>query len=604
MNDVIRSKEFDDVYFSVDDGLAESRYVFLEGNNLAARFKEKKNFVIAETGFGTGLNFLAAWEEFEKISDNGQSLHFLSFEKYPLSKDEIRKALSRWSNELGEKIEHMLNLYPLRIAGVHRIYVTDKVILTLVFDDINDAIPKIEAKVDAWFLDGFNPAKNPEMWSEVVFTNMARLSINGASFSTFTAAGFVKRGLSNVGFKVEKRKGYGRKRESLRGFIKNDNECYYNNDGKKIAVIGGGLAGCASAYILAKRGLYPVIFEACEDIAAGASGNICGLYNPRLSALRNVEADFYMSAYADTYNIISNIKSDIEFNPCGNLHLLNDDKKRKRYTNCIKNWAWNKEHMELLPARNVKEISGIELYSDGLFLFDGGSVSPKKLCNAFADNIDVRLSCVVENLKKEDGFWIINGEKFDYVVLACAAGVLNIDISKWLPVYSIRGQVSVIKSTEKSKKLNVNIGYGGYVTKEYNNIHVVGATFDRKNKDVSVLNGDNYKNLEELSKYISYFDEEYNIIGAKAGLRCSSDDYFPIIGKLPDYCSWKNLNDNYFEGVYVSCAHGSHGIVSSIAGANIIADMICGDVISEYINVIDALCASRFLKRMRKRELL
>ncbi len=219
----IYSSEFDDVYFSAEDGLAETRYVFLKGNDLAERWQGQAmndtRFVICETGFGTGLNFLATWKLFQETAASDMALDFISFEKYPLSREEISEALAPWKGEIASQLTQMLDVYPIGIPGFHRMQLSERVSLTLIIDDVNIAMGQLEASVDAWFLDGFNPAKNPQMWSEEVFSQMARLSAPEATFATFTAAGAVKRGLQEAGFEVEKIDGFGTKRDMLIGRV-------------------------------------------------------------------------------------------------------------------------------------------------------------------------------------------------------------------------------------------------------------------------------------------------------------------------------------------------------------------------------------------------
>lgn len=221
MTDVPRSKQFDDVYFSQQDGLEETRHVFIAGNGLPESWCEysKGCFTICETGFGTGLNFLAVaklWME-TPSSERPEKLQFISFEKYPLDKEYISKHLSHWG-ELGGILEVLLSKYPNDLSdGRHEIEVIDGVWLTLIFGDVNDQMPELDGQVDCWFLDGFKPSSNPDMWSEEVFTNMARLSSVGARFATFTVAGFVRRGLAAQGFDVRKVPGFGRKREMCAG---------------------------------------------------------------------------------------------------------------------------------------------------------------------------------------------------------------------------------------------------------------------------------------------------------------------------------------------------------------------------------------------------
>ena len=214
MHDVPRSKIFDDIYFSVEDARAETEHVFLKGNRLPERFEDQRDFIICETGFGTGLNFLMAWEVFREAGNSG-TLHFTSFEKYPMNKQEIKEALQPYFQE--NILAEYLDKYPNELEGWKNIQITDDVKLTLIFDDVNSAITELEQPVDAWFLDGFAPAKNPEMWSETLFQNMARLSHERTTFATFTAAGVVRRGLEANGFQVDKVKGFGKKRDMIKG---------------------------------------------------------------------------------------------------------------------------------------------------------------------------------------------------------------------------------------------------------------------------------------------------------------------------------------------------------------------------------------------------
>lgn len=220
-NDTPVSEVFGDVYFSKDNGLAESRYVFLENNFLPQRWKsfEGGEFTILETGFGTGLNFMVTWLLWQQSRSADLKLHYISIEKFPLTREDIEKALSFWP-ETAPLAQNLLSEYPVLSQGKHVIdFMIDRVKLTLIFADVADALDGLDNKVDCWFLDGFAPGKNPQMWQENLYSNMARLTDHGGTFATFTAAGIVKRGIAGAGFDVEKVKGFGRKREMLRGRV-------------------------------------------------------------------------------------------------------------------------------------------------------------------------------------------------------------------------------------------------------------------------------------------------------------------------------------------------------------------------------------------------
>ncbi len=215
------SNRYGDVYFSTDSGLEETRHVFLQGNHLAECFEALQageSLCIGETGFGTGLNFLCAWQLFEQVAPPGASLDFFSVEKFPLGDDELHAALALWP-ELHMQAEVLLTRWHRRVPGWNRWHIAGgRVRLTLVLDDVMAALPQLPAgSVDAWFLDGFSPAKNPEMWSDAVLVNIARASREGATLATYTSAGWVRRGLQQAGFSVQRVPGFGRKREMVRG---------------------------------------------------------------------------------------------------------------------------------------------------------------------------------------------------------------------------------------------------------------------------------------------------------------------------------------------------------------------------------------------------
>ena len=217
MHTAPRSKVFDDIYFSRKNGLDETRHVFMAGNGLPQAWAGRDHFTIAETGFGTGLNFLEAARLFRATARPGQRLDFISIEKYPLDAATIADYLSGWRDELGPELDRLCALYPDPAPGLYRLDFDDTITLMLHIDDVNNALPCLDQTIDAWFLDGFKPAINPDMWSPTVFETMARLARPGTRFATFTAAGFVKRGLRAAGFHVDKVKGFGWKRDMLTG---------------------------------------------------------------------------------------------------------------------------------------------------------------------------------------------------------------------------------------------------------------------------------------------------------------------------------------------------------------------------------------------------
>lgn len=218
------STAFDDVYFSSDDGLLETEYVFIQGNALISRWQSlaDSSFTILETGFGTGLNFLCACKAWLEHAPANALLHFISVEKYPLRYADMQKALQHWqtlrpiASELLTQYETLLN------TGTTTLF-NNRIRLQVLFGDATECLSKINTKADAWFLDGFAPSKNPQMWQPALFEQMARLSHSETTFATFTSAGVVRRGLAAAGFKVNKQPGFGKKREMISGYFMGSN---------------------------------------------------------------------------------------------------------------------------------------------------------------------------------------------------------------------------------------------------------------------------------------------------------------------------------------------------------------------------------------------
>lgn len=221
------SERFDDVYFSREDGQAEVEHTFLGGNNLPERWLvdegTKKTFLIGETGFGTGLNIwttLKHWQQAAK--PQGSTLCFYSVEKYPLTAQEHNQLLNQPPFNALPGVSFFVNWLAEHkmVAGENTIQLASDVFLRLWYGDITEALhawQRCGLVVDAWYLDGFAPAKNPEMWTEDVLAGVAACTVRGGTFATFTAAGHVRRGLEQAGFLVEKKRGYGRKRDMLCG---------------------------------------------------------------------------------------------------------------------------------------------------------------------------------------------------------------------------------------------------------------------------------------------------------------------------------------------------------------------------------------------------
>lgn len=561
------SEHFDDIYFCVEDGLNESRYVFLEQNHLPDRWMDCSQFKICETGFGTGLNFLLTWELFERTARPNQKLIYYSFEKFPLSPEQIQTYLKLWSGEFNGRLEKLVSLYPRRIGGWHRIDVSKNVTLILIFDDVNRALPELKTPVDCWYLDGHAPAENPDMWGVDIYQHMARLSKHGARFATFTAAGHVRRGLREAGFEVQKIKGFGRKRDMSIGVFTGEHKFKSNkNSSQNIAIIGAGIAGAACAYRLREKNIACRVFEK-KSIAAMGSGNMRGLCNPRITTTRGPEADFYGPAFQRALELIKDTSSDHDIGRMhsGSIHLMGDDAKGKRFRGFVENWGWHPDHVRYVDKHEVSDIAGIPVLEGGLYMPDSISVSPFKLTHVLLAGLDVLYEEAI-TLKADSDGWLVNGQSFDAVILAGGHDVLQFPQVSMLPLQKIRGQVTLVKPTTVYERLKTNLCYSGYASVAVDGQAVIGSTFQNWIDDDAIIPTDDDENLMKLACVSPVLADGLEIIGARASFRCAAHDRAPVIGQVKD-C--KNL--------YMSTGHGSHGIVSSILAADYLVGKICGD---------------------------
>ncbi len=389
------SRDFDDVYFSNDDGLEETRYVFLDGNQLPERFMThpRDSFIVAESGFGTGLNFLTLWQAFAAFRDaypdaTLQRLHFISFEKFPLTSADLKSAHAHWP-ELAPWAQQLQAQWPMALPGCQRLVLDGgRVTLDLWLGDINELVDTLDdthnRQVDAWFLDGFAPSKNPEMWTPGLFTAMARLARPGGTLATFTSAGFVRRGLIEAGFDVVKRKGFGRKREMLTGALSHDapppaRAPWYArrpaSGDKDVAVVGGGIASALLALGLLRRGWQVTLY--CEDDAPaqGASGNRQGALYPLLSHHDAALAAFFPAAFTFARRLYDALPVSFDKDWCGVTQLGWDEKSQTKINQMLE-LALPDTLARGVDAREVRERCGVETGCGGIEYPQGGWTLP------------------------------------------------------------------------------------------------------------------------------------------------------------------------------------------------------------------------------------
>lgn len=607
-----RSRVFDDVYFALDGSLAETHHVFIEQNRLVPRFAELaagQTLVIGETGFGTGLNFLCAWQHFEAQAAPGARLHFISVEKYPLSRADLARALALFP-QLADHAAALLQQYVALHPGFQRLTLAGgRVTLTLLIGDVLEQLPQLDGQVDAWFLDGFAPAKNPQMWTPELFAELARLSAPGATLGTFTSTGWVRRGLAAAGFKMKRVPGIGHKWEVLRGELiglpapdpaARPAPPWFARPPapageRHVLVVGAGLAGCATAASLAARGWRVSLLERHSDLAEEASGNPQGVLYLKLSAHGTSLSRLILSGFGYTRRLLEQLPRGDAWDDCGVLQLAFDDQEKARQGKLAE--AFPGELLHRVEREQAEALAGVALRHGGLFYPEGGWVHPKALCQKLVDHplITLLTHRDVVQLRREEGQWQAwDGQRLlasaATVVLAGAGDVPRLAQAAQLPLKRIRGQITRLAQTAASSALRSVICAEGYVAPARAGEHTLGASFDFHNTDLTPTAAEQASNLGLLEQISADLRQRLELhahaeLPGRAAFRCTSPDYLPIVGPLADAeafaeryaalgkdarqipeatCPW-------LEGLYINTGHGSRGLITTALAGELIA---------------------------------
>jgi tRNA 5-methylaminomethyl-2-thiouridine biosynthesis bifunctional protein len=563
------SRDFDDVYFSNDNGLEETRYVFLGGNQLEVRFPQHPHplFVVAESGFGTGLNFLTLWQAFDAFSRQHpdatlQRLHFVSFEKFPLTASDLHLAHQHWP-ELAPWAEQLQAQWPLPVAGCHRLLLDGgRVTLDLWFGDINELTDKLDdsfnQQVDAWFLDGFAPSKNPDMWTPTLFAAMARTVRPGGTLATFTCAGFVRRGLQEAGFTMSKYKGFGRKREMLIGEMTQPQPdaarapwfARTGTEAREVAIIGGGIASALLSLALLRRGWAVTLYCADTAPAQGASGNRQGALYPLLTGHDVALAQFFPAAFLFARRLYDALPVEFDHEWCGVTQLGWDEKSAQKIIQML-SLGLPEDIARAVSDTQMHGAIGLETGCGGIEYPLGGWLCPADLTTAVFEQarqqgLQVHWGKPLTALEQQETGWQLQFEDGQTalapaVVLASGHNINQFTQTEHLPVYAVGGQVSHIPTTDNLAKLKQVLCYDGYLTPQNprHQQHCIGASYHRGEREMTFNEEDQQANCQRLIDCFpdKEWTQEVDVSAneARCGVRCATRDHLPMVGNVPDY---------------------------------------------------------------------
>lgn len=671
------SPQFQDVYYSSLGGLTETDYVFFQHNRLPQRFEQlaqrppgKRRFVIGELGFGSGLNFLATWALWRKTAPEDAVLHYLSVEKHPFRASDLARNLALWP-QLATEGNALLTQYPPPVGpGFHRLELAEgQVQLTLIFDDALQGLEQLRLsnhptfcdrglKVDAWYLDGFTPSRNPDSWSNPLMHVLGDLSQPGTTLATFTAAGAVRRGLNEAGFKTATATGFGVKRHMLYahfvgrpGHDRRPAPLRHSSrpppcwpipatpgapvEGERQAlVIGAGLAGCHSARALAERGWRVRVLERHPQPASEASGNPQGLLYAKLSARDSPLARFNLLSLAHAQRHYRPFwHRSTEFGAaCGLIQLAQSDSERKTQALIGQRYADSGLLQPLTPAQ-ASERAGLELPHSGLYFPECGWLNPAAICRALLAHPLIELCTGVEatGLERTGDQWqLLDAQgrpvgKAPVVVIANAWAATQLAPTAQLPLKAIRGQITQLASTPQSRALKVALCGEGYLAPAFEQQHCLGASFNLRDPDTGLKDRDHRSNFEHLSGFgesvaacfAAQRQAPLSGVGGRVAFRCATPDYLPLVGPVPhredfieQYAPLRRdakqdiaVPGPYWPGLYLNLGHGSRGLAYTPLSAQLLAAQINADPPPLDRELQQALNPARFIIRdlMRNR---
>ena len=567
------SENFGDVYHNAAGGIEKKRHVFLAGNGLPGRWAGRRRFVILETGFGLGLNFLVTWQAWKRDPRRCERLHFVSVEKHPFALADLQQAHAGYP-ELREEAAALHARWPPLVAGTHRIEI-DGVVLTLLFGDIG-ALRDLRLAADAIYLDGFSPAKNEEMWSSAVLRSVSRLAAQGCSAATWSVAGSVRRALEQTGFSVEKRPGFGNKREMLVAETTRGEKAIAPE--RRAVVVGAGLAGAAVCERLCARGWEVELHERHAAPAEEASGNHAGTFHPLATPDDSVLARLTRAGYLYSkhqWSLLENLRWD----SCGVLQLARNAKEDQSQQRAAAHLP--ADYAQYVTREEAGAHAGIPLPAGGLWFPQAGWIQPKSLVQAqlaaCGDRLKIFFNSTLSALPDDR-----------IVILANSAEAPSLHAVPHLRLRRVRGQLTHVPA-ESIEPPRVVVLRGGMVLPPVEGICVVGASFDLEDEDPAPRADSHAGNLERMEQVLSQKIRSCSVEG-RVAFRAVTPDRLPVVGRIAG-------------NVYGAFAYGSRGLVWAGIAAELLASELEGEPLPVEGKLADALAPERFRRRAESRGL-
>lgn len=573
------SDRYDDVYHAASGAVEQAQYVFLQGNGLPERWQGLDQFTIVETGFGLGNNFLTTWHAWRSDPQRSQRLHFVSFEAHPFSAVHLIRMLQDTTPALRDLADQLIAQWPVLVPGIHRLeFEQAAVTLTLFFGDISQATKRMDCKANAFYLDGFAPRVNPAMWTKEVFGQLVRMAAPNATAATWCSAAHVRKALQDSGFVVERHPGFAFKRHMIRAQLRPHlGHSYPARPKDPVLIVGGGIAGAATAYALAQRGVASVVFDPVFSKGLGGAhqGHAAVALTPLITSDDAPRARLSRAGLWRAWQRWQPFVGS-SLHICGTLVANLTADEAKNAESAVEDLGFDTDWVQYRDKRVASQLAQTDLAQGGLYFPKGAYAIPETLLEQLLSHpLITTVSQTVKAVQDLTGRWrLVTDQQESYeaeqVVIANAGAAPSLlknhlstqQASRLFDIDLLGGQSAVVGHEALQDSVRGIVAGNGYVIALDDHHYAVGSTYTEPNKGVCSAAHDEI--MAKVAELTPVTQPVAPALSSWFGQRAALKDHLPLV------CQAK-------PGLWVNVGYGSYGFSWAALAADRISTELCAE---------------------------